>query len=124
MSWPQRSGRGDLDIGRRSAQLFRNDEPAKEPAMSPKAVLAAGIVLGTLSGAMAQGVHQYSFPDNSAPSSYSTSTGGRVHRGTAVPTGRGPLDQPIPPAASSYYSRQLGRATTPTNPSPYPFGTQ
>ena len=55
---------------------------------------------------------------------YGTSTGGRVYSGTAVPTGRGPLDQPIPPAASSYYSRQLGRAATPTNPSPYPFGTQ
>jgi hypothetical protein len=98
-----------------------------------KAFLLAAVVLptalftGTLAGmpaARAQGVHQYSFPGSSAPSSYSTSTGARVYRGTAVPTGRGPLDQPIPPAASSYYSRHLGRATTPTNPSPYPFGTQ
>jgi len=91
-------------------------------------LLAAGVLsmalLATMPAARAQGVHQYSFPGSSAPSSYSTSTGPRVYSGTAVPTGRGPLNQPIPPAASSYYSRRLGRLTTPTNPSPYPFGTQ
>jgi hypothetical protein len=103
---------------------FAMVKSAQEAVMSHKTLLAAGIMFGTLSGATAQGVHQYGFPDSSAPSSYGTSTGGRVHSGTAVPTGRGPLDQPIPPAASSYYSRQLGRAATPTNPSPYPFGTQ
>ncbi len=92
--------------------------------MNHKVLLTAATILATSSGAMAQGVHQYSFPNSSGPSSYGTSTGGRVHSGTAVPTGRGPLDQPIPPAASSYYSRRIGRAATPTNPSPYPFGTQ
>jgi hypothetical protein len=87
-------------------------------------LLAAGVLSAATPGAMAQGIHQYSFPDSSAPSSYGASTGGHAHSGAAVPTGRGPLDQPIPPAASSYYSRQHGRVATPTYPSPYPFGTQ
>jgi hypothetical protein len=84
------------------------------------AVLSTGLL--ATPAARAQGVHQYRFPGSSTPSVHGTSTGGRVYSGTTVPTGRGPLDEPIPPAASSYYTRQLGRAATPTNPSPYPFG--
>lgn len=87
------------------------------------ALLASSVLFGAAPAAMAQGVHQYSFPDSSGPSSYGTSTGGRVYSGTAVPTGRGPLNQYIPPAASSYYSRRHGRGATATYPSPYPFGT-
>jgi hypothetical protein len=120
-----------LDIGGRSLHLCGAGgfDVAQEKAMSRnigRMIFAATIfALGVPSAAMAQGVHQYSFPGSSSPSSYGTSTGGTVHSGTAVPTGRiSPLNQPIPPAASSYYSRQLGRAGTPTYPSPYPFGAQ
>jgi len=88
-------------------------------------LLSAFLVAASAVGADAQGVHQYSFPGSSGNGgSYRTSTGGKVYSGIAVPTGRGPLDQPIPPAASSYYSRRAGRLATPTNPSPYPFGSQ
>jgi hypothetical protein len=89
-------------------------------------LLAAGVLFGaafgTMAAASAQGVHQYGFPDGSAPSGYGTSTGGRVHSGTAVPTGRGPLNQPVPPAASGIYSNR--RAATPTYPSSHPFGSE
>jgi hypothetical protein len=86
--------------------------------------LTGAFMTGATTSAMAQNVHQYAPPGSSGPSSYGTSTGGTVQRGTAVPTGQGPLNQAIPPAASSYYSRQLGHGTTPTNPSANPFGTQ
>ena len=86
--------------------------------------VATIVALAGMTGAAAQGVHQYGFPDSSSSSGYAASTGGKVYNGTAVPTGRSPLDQPIPPAASSLYTRRTGRAATPTNPSPYPFGTQ
>jgi hypothetical protein len=87
-------------------------------------LVATILALAGMTSAAAQGVHQYGFPGSSSSSGYGASTGGKVYNGTAVPTGRSPLDQPIPPAASSLYSRQTGRAATPTNPSPYPFGTQ
>jgi hypothetical protein len=74
--------------------------------------LSALLLAASAIGAYAQGVHEYSFP----------STSGKVYSGTAVPTGRGPLDQPIPPPAAGYYGRGGGRAATPTYPSPYPFG--
>jgi hypothetical protein len=85
--------------------------------------LSALLLAASAIGAYAQGVHNYSFPNTSGNSGGNgTSTGGKVYSGTAVPTGRGPLDQPIPPPAAGYYGRGGGRAATPTYPSPYPFG--
>jgi hypothetical protein len=90
-----------------------------------KHLLLSAVLVASASGAYAQGVHEYSFPGNSGNGAGDgTSSGGKVYSGTAVPTGRGPLNQPIPPAASGYYSRHIGRLATPTEPSPYPFGSQ
>jgi hypothetical protein len=99
--------------------------PRRQHSLLKRFLLSAFLVAASAIGAYAQGVHEYSFPGGSGNGGGTgTSTGGKVYSGTAVPTGRGPLDQPIPPAASSYYSRRAGRLATPTNPSPYPFGSQ
>jgi hypothetical protein len=98
--------------------LFR--ARSKHPA-TQRLLLTAFLVAASATAAYAQGVHDYSFPGSSGNTGGNgTSTGGPVYHGTAVPTGRGPLDQPIPPAVSSYGSRRGG--ATPTYPSPYPFG--
>jgi hypothetical protein len=98
--------------------------PQSKHPLIRRLLLSALLVAASAMGAYAQGVHEYSFPSASGNGGgNATSTGGGVYSGTAVPTGRGPLDQPIPPAASSYNSRYgAGRVATPTNPSPYPFG--
>ena len=99
--------------------------PRHAPQRLTYVLLAAAIVVAaSASGAAAQGVHQYSFPEASGGGGNATSTGGQVYSGTAVPTGKGPLSEPVPPAASVYGSRSLGRAATPTYPSSHPFGTQ
>ncbi len=100
--------------------LFRRR--SKHPLVN-RLLLSALLVAASPIAAYAQGVHDYSFPSASGNGGSSgTSTGGKVYSGTAVPTGRGPLDQPIPPAVSSYGGRRTGGIATPTYPSPYPFG--
>ena len=100
--------------------LFR--PRSRHPAIQ-RLLLSAFLVAASATAAYAQGVHDYSFPSSSGNTGGNgTSTGGPVYHGTAVPTGRGPLDQPIPPAVSSYGSRRTGGLATPTSPSPYPFG--
>ena len=86
---------------------------------APSSVLLSGLlVLGLTAGAYAQGTQQGINAGGRtvvAPSS-SQSSG----TGTAVPTGQGPLTQPVGPAASSL-NRPVGGQT---NPSPQPFGQQ
>jgi hypothetical protein len=108
------------------------------------------VILGNIPNAHAQGTNQYG-----GSGSYATrpggfyATGGYYHA-SGVPTGRGPLSQPIPPAASVinpyyypqtpyrhyyypqapyrhyYYPQTPYRPRywrpTPTNPPQYPFG--
>jgi hypothetical protein len=98
----------------------RGKQPLLKPFLLAAAFLAAFLMAAGSPGLHAQNAHQYSFPDASGTSGRPNWTGERA----VVPTGRGPLAQPVPPAASVYMSRRLGRVATPTDPSPYPFGTQ
>jgi hypothetical protein len=79
------------------------------------ALLASAFVMAVSPlTAYAQGVHRYSNSD-ATEGGNAVSTGAPVYSGTAVPTGRGPLSEPLPPAAILYGSRILGRGASPIN---------
>ena len=92
-------------------------------------LLISLVVLGSIPNAHAQGTSQNEYGGGA---SYATRPGGfyGTGGGTGVRTGRGPLSQPIPPAASLanprqnyYYNRpQNYWGPTATNPPQYPFG--
>jgi hypothetical protein len=100
------------------------------------------VVLGNIPNAHAQGTNQYAGGGNYAtrPGGFYGTGGyyyrsGDYYRGSGVPTGRGPLSEPIPPAASLINPRQnyyyyphrpqnYYWGPTATNPPQYPFGAR
>ncbi len=112
------------------------DQEGKTMACSKCSLLLVSLLfLGTTPHAHAQGTQQNLYGGSG---SYATRPGG-YYGGGGIPTGRGPLSQPIPPAASTinpYQNRQYyypGPANpperywsypgaTPTYPSQHPFG--
>jgi hypothetical protein len=114
-----------------------NQEGKKTMACSQfSRFLISLVVLGNIPSAHAQGTSQYEYGGGG---SYATRPGGFYgtggYSGGGVPTGRGPLSQPIPPAASLrnprqnyyYYPQTPYRnywGPTATNPPQYPFGAR
>jgi len=84
-----------------------------KPTSSP---LIAGMLFLAMSAvAQAQGVHQYTFPGNSPGYAGGPKTGSYV----GVPTGTGPLAQPMPPATSTWAYRPYYRGQVRTIRRPY-----
>lgn len=93
------------------------------------------VALGSIASAHAQGTNQYGGQGGGYRGGYYN--GGSAYNGYAgagVPTGRGPMSQPIPPAVSSTnrgqnvqqspYRSQNNWGPTLTNPPQHPFGGQ
>jgi hypothetical protein len=93
---------------------------------TPSLLLASLLTVGLLTGAQAQ---------SGQTTNSERKMGGTASGGTGVRTGRGPLSQPIPPAAGSIYNSQQNLQGGPlrpqgvqgpvlTSPSQQPFGTR
>src|SRR4029077_14761167 len=91
-------------------------EVATMTRTSFSAFLSTLLILGLTAGARAQGTQQ-GINANSYRGGYSSGYSRPPSYGYGVPTGRGPLTQPIGPPAGSWY-RSYGRQTYPS-PSPY-----
>src|SRR5262249_34245855 len=100
-------------------------------------VLIALAALGTIASAHAQAIQYGTGGGGGGYSGGGYYRGGGYYNGYAgsgVPTGRGPMSQPIPPAVSTFnrgqnlqqdpYRPQNQRGPALTNPSQYPFGAQ
>ena len=84
---------------------------------SSSALLAAMLVVGLTAGAQAQGTQQIMPGSPQSRSMYSTPGAQPYGYGYGVPTGRGPLSQPVGPIGGTWYGQRRQ-----TYPSPHPYG--
>ena len=88
------------------------------------------LVLGGSASGGAQGIGETDLSSGGKKLDNNSGIGGTATSGTGVKTGKGPLSQPIPPAASTLNPQQNPqrplntRGPTLTNPPQQPFGSK